>query len=119
MVLGRLERSHFATIEEFMSHEWLEEGATDLQQRIDRAVTEGIIDSRPENSAHPLHVLWYKFIWGRSLPSDLMFARDSQINRALHQMHRFLTLEYLLGRLLADWTDSIKDDVRAKLKNAP
>ena len=113
-----LNKAHFQNVEEFFGAEWLREGCRQLQDDIGRMIEEAWMGIAPESQAHPIRVLWYKLILGNMLPSDYVRGRESHTDILLGQIHRLLTVEYLLNNLRSGWEPGVADDMRNKLHNS-
>ena len=112
-----LKRTHFKNIEEFLGIRWIEEGCERLNEDIERMLNQQMVDTWAEDRAHPIHQLWHNFILDRPLPSDLIRGKFSHIDHSLGQIHRFLTVEYLLNALRPSWEDEVATDIRNKLRH--
>ena len=115
----KYDRKHFPNIEEFLGIDWIEAGCSKLDSDIGQMVAQGILDSPIDAKHHPIHIVWYNHIVGKSLPHDLIVHGDSKIATDLRQGHRLLTLEQLLAKLRPTWSVEIADSVRDKLRNTP
>ena len=114
---GKDSLGDFENIKRFFGTDWLEEGCARFQEDIDDMVKSGRVPFQAEERAHPLHQLWHKIILGKSLYTDVVRGSSSLTHRSLGQIHRLLTLEYLLDRLSPNWNDDVAKEIRAKLIN--
>ncbi len=112
-----LARQKFVTIERFFGANWLEEGCWDIDTHINRQMSQGFLDNSVEEVSHRLPQLWYRLIWDRMLPRDFGRGSESGQHHTLAQIHRLLTVEYLLAKHWPQWPAAVARDVRNRLVN--
>lgn len=107
----------FANIKSFFGTDWLEKGCARFQEDIETMARSGRVPFEAEERAHPLHQLWHRLVLGKPLPTDFVRGSSSWTHRLLGQIHRLLTLEYLLDRMSQSWNEDVAKDIRDKLSN--
>jgi|GEM_PF-5091763 len=110
---------HFERLQNLLGQEWLEEGCRGLGVAVRRGLEQGTFTSALENNTHPIHKLWYEGVLERPLPSAMVIQGDNRIEHGLLSAHRILTLEFLVARLEASWSEEVRNNVAAKLRNHP
>ena len=98
-----------------VGQDWLEDGSARLAKVWHRQANSTVIDLAEERVHHPLHILWRKHVKGESLLADTIGV--SNLVPGLRQAHRLVTVDRLIAHLEDDWTESVRSEVRRKLRN--